>query len=172
MDDVPERPEPAPHPHHPHLHRAWHMAVPILLGGILVALVVIIVLLATAEDEDSGKLAPIATTATAGPPTTTAPAPTTAPVDERTDELVARRFFDAWAAGDAAAARRWGTSGAIEQAFDVPNRLAADLAFTTCRRDGDSVRCTWAGPAGRMVLVVAGGGGTEVQVVAAEFRPG
>jgi hypothetical protein len=148
------------------------MAVPVLLGGILVALVVIIVLLATAEDEDSGKLAPIATTVpTTGPPTTTAPAPTTAPVDERTDELAARRFFDAWAVGDAAAARRWGTSGAIEQAFDVPNRFAAELAFTACARDGDSVRCTWAGPPGRMVLVVAGGGGTEVQVVAAEFRP-
>jgi len=162
---------PAPHPHHPHLHRAWHMAVPILLGGILVALVVIIVLLATAEDEDSGKLARLATTApgaTTVPSPTGPPTPTTSPVD---DELVARRFFDAWAAGDPAAARRWGTSGAIEQAFDVPARLAPGLAFSSCGRDGDTVRCTWAGAEGRFVLVVAGGGGTRVQVVAAEFRP-
>jgi len=165
---------PAPHPHHPHLHRAWHMAVPILLGGILVALVVIIVLLATAEDEDSGKLARSATTApgaTTVPSPTGPPTPTTSPVDERDDELVARRFFDAWAAGDPAAARRWGTSGAIEQAFDVPARLAPGLAFSSCGRDGDTVRCTWAGAEGRFVLVVAGGGGTRVQVVAAEFRP-
>lgn len=106
---------------------------------------------------------------TAAPATTVASRPTTTAANP-SPEAQARTLFEAWTAGDRAAAGRVARPEAVAALFARPWQAADGWAFAECSGAAGSVICAWRRPAGQQLLlkVQTPTGGTVSEV---QFQP-
>ena len=115
---------------------------------------------------------PTSSTTTAAPTTTTPGRPSTTSAAS-SPEGHARTLFDAWAAGDRAAAEKVAQPEAVAALFTHRWQAADGWAFAECSGAAGSVICSWRRPAGQQLLFrvqnVTGGGTVTVSDV--RFQP-
>lgn len=112
-----------------------------------------------------------ATTAAAAS-TTLASRTTTTPATS-SPEAYARTLFDAWAAGDRAAAAAVAQPEAVTALFARQWQASDGWVFAECAGAAGSVICTWRRPAGQQLLLRVQGaaGGGPVAVSEIRFQP-
>ncbi len=112
-------------------------------------------------------------TSTTSTTSSTSTSSTSTPATPADPQAYAQTLFDAWAAGNRAAAAPVADQAAIDSLFATPSSEAAAYTFSGCEGAAGSIFCTWTRAGAQLAMTVRDAtGGLPVQVVEVTIGPG